>query len=82
MGKYAPTINSKGFKSNIKKSVFDIYLDEAKRPKYEALVKFLECTKELDKYYSQINSLHFVRAYSDLSFDGIGVKINMENFRK
>ena len=80
MGKHAPTINSKGITSNLKKSAFNQYLDESKRAKYEALTNMLDCIEALRKYYPNGNNINFVRAYDDLQFDGLGIKVNLSRF--
>jgi DNA repair ATPase RecN len=79
MGEYAPTLKE-DVKSNIKKSDFNIYLDESKREYYEALNKLIEDINGLRKYNAVGQTVNIIRAFPDLIMEGLNVKINTSKF--
>jgi len=80
MGNHKPTINAKGFKSNIKKEAFNIYLPEAKEGYYNALNNLVDAIEELKEYNGVSSTIHLVRAFPDLLMEGTNVKINVSKF--
>lgn len=80
MGKYKPTINAKGVTSNIKKSDFNIYLNEQKKDHYDALNNLVDAIEKLKNYNAVSQSIHLVRAFPDLLMKNTGVIINTSKF--
>jgi hypothetical protein len=80
MDAYAPTITRTGIESNIKKSDFNIYLDESKKEHYKALNKLIEDINGLRKYNAVGQTVNIIRAFPDLLMEGVDVKINTSKF--
>lgn len=81
MGKYKPTINALGVTSNIKKSEFNIYLDESKKDHYNALNNLIDAIEEMKQYNGVSATVYLVRAFPDLLMKGTDVIIDISKFR-
>jgi hypothetical protein len=81
MGKYAPTIDAKGLHSNLKKDLFNIYLDEPKKDHYNALETFLAALRDVEQYERINFPINFVRSISSLHMTNQNVEINIQNFK-
>lgn len=85
MGAYSPTITNKGFKRNIKKSSFDVFLDESKQKHYNALNNLIDAITALDEYRAVNYRVNIIRSVGadrlNLLSDG-SLTINTETFKK
>jgi hypothetical protein len=80
MGKYAPAATKTGLESKLKREHFNKYLNESKRPYYEALNSFIDSANNLQKYGAE-GSLHLQRFCSDIEQDdNSNITINFYNF--
>lgn len=61
LGKYKPTVNAKGLKSNLKKEMFDKFLNESKRSEYEALLSLLKSAKEMEAFGGCSGGINLMR---------------------
>jgi hypothetical protein len=50
MSKYEPTATKKGWKSNLKESHFDKYLNPEKEQEWKALTEFIKASEKLSKF--------------------------------
>jgi hypothetical protein len=82
LGRHAPIINGKEIISTLKKDSFNIYLDETKREHYETLNLYVDSYKKLATLTNVGGSIHCIRAVGSLQMDGIGVKININDFKE
>ena len=77
---YAPTISKGGLTSNLKKEMFNKYLNPAMEQEYNACISFIEASNRL-KPYNATAMYHLQRFYSDgLRMDGIEIKPNLYRF--
>ncbi len=78
---YSVKINKTGIKSNLKKSDFNRYLNEDKRPSYEAYKNFLKASRNLAKFIPTANEVHLMKyGYEALSMNGLKAEINLTKF--
>lgn len=61
LGRFAPTVNAKGLKSNLKKEMFDKFLNEKKRNEYEALLSLLKSAKEMEVFGGCSGGINLMR---------------------
>ena len=76
---YKITITKNGLNSNLKIEMFNKYLNENLREKYEALVKFVESAKELAEFYN-VPVYNVARCSDDLLLKGLEIEINYGRF--
>ena len=81
MGKHAPTINATDVIWNLNKENFNEYLDPKKKEHFQALKDFITASNKLREFDGS-NMLHLVRYTPSLLMDGLGIKINKNNFIK
>jgi hypothetical protein len=80
MKQYKPDVTKEGLISNLKESMFDKFLCDSKRDKYEAIQKFIEASKELKKYGAS-GEIHLQRYCTDLiTDDNSNLTVNHYNF--
>ena len=85
LGVHAPTINSKGFKRNLKQSSFNVYLDDTKKQHYDSLEQLLNAIKEVEKHTPVNFKLNIVRSigWQELMIKSDGsLSINTNKFRQ